>query len=417
MKRVFKVYDPVLYALALLATCLGLFFIYDAGYARSLSGGRGPLPPEFLTQLKLLIPALIVSHIASALGAPIWAKLSKPFWVVCFLLLIAVEKFGTEMNGAKRWIGTSSLNIQPAEFVKVAVVVYIAALLANRPLWPKKFPKYKTFVKKMDMIYGPKIARVMPAIWIGIAALLIEKEPDLGTAAVVGVTAFALFWMGGVSKKSLAIGVLAAGLGVGYMIHKEPYRLKRIENHWARWDKAHVDDETFQTVQAELAISSGGVLGVGVGNGHGKHILPAPTTDFIMATVGEETGLLGSLVVLSVIGGIVWRLMWHARKATTRFAMLLFYGVGTWIGVQACVNVMMANGFMPAIGIPLPLISSGGSSMVALWMAFGICQATLAPQPVAKPASEGENGDGQEGGKRATHRNRRWNRRPRLSRA
>jgi cell division protein FtsW (lipid II flippase) len=107
--------------------------------------------------------------------------------------------------------------------------------------------------------------------------------------------------------------------------------------------------------------------------------LPAATTDFVWATVGEETGIWGSFIVLGVLAGIVFRLLYLARMAKTRFDMLLLFGVGSWIGIQTCVNVMMANAFLPAIGIPLPFISSGGSSLVALWMALGACQATLAP--------------------------------------
>ena len=154
-------------------------------------------------------------------------------------------------------------------------------------------------------------------------------------------------------------------------------------------------------------MASGGLFGVGIGNGRAKHILPATTTDFIMATIGEEVGLVGSLFVLSIIGAIVWRLKWLASRATDRFASLVLFGTAAWIGIQACVNVMMANGFLPAIGIPLPFISSGGSSLVALWMALGLCQSVLAPQP--EPVVEEEA--------RETDRNRRRHGRARLSRA
>src|SRR5262249_2869093 len=118
------------------------------------------------------------------------------------------------------------------------------------------------------------------------------------------------------------------------------------------------------------------------GAGRAKHVIPATTTDFIMATIGEEFGLLGSLVVIGLIATLVWRLFWLAQRANTKFAMLVLGGVGTWIAVQACTNVMMANGFLPAIGIPLPFISSGGSSLISLWLAMGLCQSVLAPVPV-----------------------------------
>jgi len=388
LKRVFRVYDPILFWLAAVTTAVGMFFVFDAGFVRAVAKGSGTIPPEFRSQLYFVGPAILLSFVAAWLKPETWQKVAKYLWVFSLLLLVAVAKFGTDMNGAKRWLGAGSYMIQPAEFTKIAVVVYLAYVFANRKAWPATRPKLKNSALWVDNVCIPKLARCWPAVWVLLAVVLIEKEPDLGTAAVVAVTAFAMFWAGGVTRKTLAVGLVLGGLGVGAMVKSQPYRLERIENHWSRWDPKNVDDATFQTDQAELHIADGGVLGVGIANGHVKHILPATTTDFIMATVGEETGLLGSLVVLGLIGGIVWRLLLQAQRATSRFQMLVLFGVAAWFGIQACVNVMMANAFLPAIGIPLPFISSGGSSLVALWMALGICQSAIGPEPVKEAAPE-----------------------------
>ena len=221
-------------------------------------------------------------------------------------------------------------------------------------------------------------------MWVLLAVILIEFEKDLGTAAVIATTGFAMFFPAKVRMKSIVIALCCAIVGTSFAIWKEPYRWERIVHHSQRWKDENIDDTEFQSVQAELAISSGGIFGIGIGPGRAKHVLPATTTDFIMATVGEETGLWGSFLVLGILGAIVFRLLYLAQRAQERFNMLLLYGVAFWIGIQTCVNVMMANAFLPAIGIPLPFISSGGSSLVALWLALGACQAALAPAPAKK---------------------------------
>jgi cell division protein FtsW len=388
VKRGIRIYDPVLFWLSLAATLLGMLFIFDAGYARALATDKGALPPEFRSQLIFVLPAIVISLLVTAIRPDAWKNSSKLWWVVTILALLAVEKFGKEMNGARRWIGAGPIMLQPAEFAKLSAVLYLAAYFAGRKLWPQAIGRRKDFAHWLDTVAIPKLKRCLPMLWVMLGVFLIEKEPDLGTGAVVAATTFAMFFPGNVTKKSIIAAVALAGIGGAVMIKKEPYRLERIVHHSQRWDPQNVDDETFQTVQSELAISSGGVFGVGIGNGRAKHVLPATTTDFIMATVGEETGLVGSLVTLSLIGGIVWRLFYQARRVTSRFSALVLYGVGSWFGIQTCVNVMMANGFLPAIGIPLPFISSGGSSLVALWLALGVCQSTLAPAPVEEEESE-----------------------------
>ncbi len=400
-----RLYDPILFVLALIASGIGLLFIFDAGYARSLSESRGWIPPEFRAQLIWLPIALLASFGCACLRPATWKLVAKAAWIVNLLLLFLVKIHGQELNGAKRWIGIGKFGIEPSEFAKVAVILYLAAVFADRQSWPKRIPKRKDAVQALETVWWPKFRRMIPAFLVLFAVVLIEMQPDLGTAAVIAATAFAMFVPGGVSSKSLLAVVGIAMIGSWLLVLKEPYRLERITHHTQRWSRENVDDTGYQTAQSELAQADGGVIGVGIGGGRVKHLLPATTTDFIMATIGEETGLWGALLILGALGGLVWRLLYLARKATDRFSMLVLYGVGAWLGIQTCVNVMMANAFLPAIGIPLPFISSGGSSLVALWIAMGLCQATQ--MPARKPVEEGE--------KVATRSNRWWNRRTHLS--
>ncbi|HZH99200.1 MAG TPA: FtsW/RodA/SpoVE family cell cycle protein [Fimbriimonadaceae bacterium] len=409
MKALFRPRDPVLFFLTLLLTLMGLLFIFDAGYARSLASGYGPIPREFRAQLMYLPVSLFVAGLVASASSEKWRRWSKPLFWISFvaLLLPMMPVVGVERNGAARWFKFGPLpEVQPAEFVKLTTILFLAAVFAGRKAWPSKIRRAKHWADALDRIWIPKFKRLLPAFFVLAAVVLIEKEPDLGTGAVVAATAFVMFVLGGATRKTLLYGGLLAVIGVGILIAEEPYRLERINVHAHRWDAANMDDLGYQTVQSELAMASGGLIGNGPGSGRAKHVLPAATTDFVIATIGEEFGLVGMLVVIGALAALVLRLLWLAQRAPTQFAALVLGGTAAWIGIQSCVNIMMANGFLPAIGIPLPFISSGGSSLIALWMALGVCQAVLVPAPVR-----------QRGNEVAPDRNGWRHRRTRLSRA
>ena len=384
-----RINDPALIALALAASFLGLVFIFDAGYARSLASGRGMIPGEFKTQLMMFVVSIVAGGLMSKLPGDKWQKASKLIWFLAFVSVFLPEIPGLahRQNGADRWFKLPFLPpIQPAEFVKVAVIIYLAGLFAKRKAWEPK--PAKDWAQWLDRNLGRKLKRCLPALWIVIACVVIEKEPDMGTAAVIAATAFALFVVGGVSKKTLIAGSVAGVLLVGWLVTHESYRMERIRNHGARWSAENMDDAGWQTVQSEIGLAAGGLIGVGPGAGRAKHVLPAATTDFVSATIGEEFGLLGMWGVLAVLGGLVFRLFHLAKRAADPFAALYLSGFGAWIAVQTSVNVMMANGLLPAIGIPMPFVSSGGSSLIALWMGIGIANSVLVRRPVREEAVE-----------------------------
>lgn len=405
MNRTLRLYDPVLFWLALAATVLGLLFVFDAGYPRSIAAGRAMIPKEFIMQAIFLPIAIVASAFCAGVRPEKWKKIAKGLWWISFasLLLVYFPVIGKTMNGASRWVGFGPVMIQPAEFVKVTCILYLAAVFADRKPWNNKI-NYRNRIEWADRVMVPKLVRMMPAFAVLVAVILIEKEPDMGTGAVVAFVAFCMLFLGGVTKKSLIAATCIAALGVFAMVKQEPYRLERIAQHAHRWDKGTMDDTGYQTVQSELAMASGGIMGTGVGTGRAKHVQPAATTDFIPATIGEEFGLFGMFLTIGVLAALALRMLALSAKAPTKFGSLILSGTAAWIGIQAAVNVMMANGTLPAIGIPLPFISSGGSSLIALWMAVGLCQSVIAPQP----AEEGEL---------APSGNRWRHRRARLSRA
>ncbi|MBN8691265.1 MAG: FtsW/RodA/SpoVE family cell cycle protein [Armatimonadetes bacterium] len=396
--------DPVIWALSLVLTLLGLLVIFDAGFARSIASGDGPIPVEFRNQLLFTVVSVAIGFGVSRVRGSFWQG-SAGFWMgVAGLGLVAVKVIGTELNGAQRWVKIGPISVQPAEFAKVATVLFLASVLASRKPWQEP-SRIKDWADRLDRVWVPKLVRFMPALLVLFYVYLVEREPDLGTAAVIGATGYFMFAFGGITKKSLIAVSLAGTLLVGAFVAQEPYRMERVFNHVHRWEDDRIDDVGYQTVQSEIAMASGGILGSGPGTGKVKHMMPAATTDFIFATVAEEGGLIGVLFFLGTLGALIWRLWELGFRCATRFGQALCSGVALWLGLQASVNIMMANGTLPAIGIPFPFISSGGSSLIALWIALGLCQAAA-----MMPSRE-------EGKSHANRSHRRGNRRARLSSA
>lgn len=396
--------DPWLFWLGMLATTIGLIVIFDAGFARAIAQGA-MAPREFFMQLVFWPLGILVAFGLSKVRPERYQRFAPLIWAatVIALVLVFVPGLRAPQNGAMRWIKSGPLLIQPAEFAKITSILFLAAVLANRKRWPAKIKRARSLADWMDRIVVPKLSRSFPALITLVASFLIIKEPDLGTGAVLVFVMFVMFWLGGVTSKSMVALVAVCGIGVYGAIRMEPYRIERIKHHSERWSSENMDDVGYQTVQSELAQASGGLTGVGPGAGRAKHVLPATTTDFIMATVGEEFGFIGAVVVLAILLALVLRMFWLSSRAPTRFGMLVLAGVGSWIAIQTCTNIMMANGLLPAIGIPLPFVSSGGSSLVALWMGLGLCQSALMPAKVKEEE------------KVAADSNGRWHGRTRLS--
>jgi len=395
--------DIWLFIFALSATLIGLLFIFDAGYARSIQESGSMIPAEFTTQIRLLVVALAGYALCRYVSIDFLKRSSGWLWLLTLVGLALVDLIGKSQNEAKRWIAIGSVTIQPSEFAKLTLVLFVAAVLADKKDWnPAR--RRRSFALWVDNIFTPQLKRWVPGLLVVLGVGFVELGKDLGTAGVLFAIFIAMCATGGIGRRSWAtIGVVVL-IFLPALFMKQAYRMERLTTHTARWETQNVDDKGFQTTQAERGMADGGLFGVGIGAGQVKHIIPAPTTDYIMATIAEETGLLGSLVVLGAIAGLVWRLLVLAKKATDRFSALTFYGIASWIGIQTAVNVMMANATLPSIGIPIPFISSGGSSLVALWMAIGVAQ-RLAAAPVLAP-QEDEN---------ANRNHRRWNRRPHLS--
>jgi rod shape determining protein RodA len=282
-------------------------------------------------------------------------RIALPLYVLGVLLLIAVALFGSISHGARRWLNLGLLQIQPSEIMRIAMPMMIAWYFSKREGKPQM----------MDFCIG--------SLLLVVPVLLIMKQPDLGTSLLVAASGFYVLFLAGLSWKLLlgAVTVFAASTPILWtMLHD--YQRRRIEI---------LLDPTqdplgagYHTIQAIIALGSGGIAGKGWLNGTQTQLdfLPERTTDFIFAVFGEEFGLLGILLLLVLFSLIIFRGMVIASQAQSTFSRLLAGSITLTFFTYAFVNIGMVGGVLPVVGVPLPLISYGGTSMVTILLSFGI---------------------------------------------
>ncbi len=271
------------------------------------------------------------------------------------LFLVLLPGVGRTVHGATRWISLGPIRIQPAEITKLAVILYLADVLSKN-------------YKRRDSFVG----YVLPNLTlITFVALLVVKQKALSSATLVMGIGLLMLLVGYANLWQIlslcGIGVAA----VAVLIYTEPYRLRRLTAYFDPW--ADANGSGYQIIQSLMALGSGGVSGVGIGQGVQKvRYLPFVNTDFIFAVLGEELGLVGGLVVMILFLGILYRGIRIALRAPDLFGMFLAFGITLAIVLQAFLNMAVVTGMMPVTGVTLPFISYGGSSMVYTLAAFGI---------------------------------------------
>jgi cell division protein FtsW len=271
------------------------------------------------------------------------------------MVLVLLPHFGVEVNGARRWLKLGPLQMQPAEFAKIAAIVFMA-------LW---LERHRDRLGSLENGVVPFLAL------LGLVTFLVILERDLGTTMILAAILLAQFLVAGGQKRHVLLLALIIGLCLYMFIRVEPYRLQRLMAFFNPW--ADPLNTGFQAIQSVVALGSGGVAGVGLGQSIQKYQwLPFAHTDFIFAIVGEETGLIGTSAVLGLFALFAYRGYRIALKAPDAFGSLLACGVTTWIAVQAMVNIAAVTVTLPTTGVPLPFISYGGSSLAIALGAVGI---------------------------------------------
>ena len=296
----------------------------------------------------------------SVLHVPIdfWNKVSPFLLMLGIVLLIAVLLLGKEVNGSLRWLNLGIVNIQPSELMKLFVVVFLAGYLVRRG------EEVRTSVKGF----------LKPMLVLGLVGVLLLLEPDFGSGVVIALTALGMMFLGGVRLWQFGVLILVMASALLVLAYSSPYRVERLTSFLNPW--ADPFDSGFQLTQALIAFGRGEWMGVGLGDSVQKlFYLPEAHTDFLFAVISEELGLFGGMLVMGLLAIVVFRAFRIGHLALChddRFAGYLAFGIGLLIGFQALINIGVNMGMLPTKGLTLPLMSYGGSSMVATCVACAL---------------------------------------------
>lgn len=300
---------------------------------------------------------LFMMMLLSRVNYTIWKKWAPTLLIVCFglLLVVLIPGIGVVRGGARSWLGIGSFGIQPSEFMKLAMIIFLAKWLSIEQ------QKITQFTKGL----------LPPLGLVFLAFGLIMLQPDLGTGAVmVGASMILIFTAGARLAHLGGLALLGVAGFVGLII-AAPYRLKRITNFLDPW--ADPLGGGYQIIQSLFAIGPGGLVGLGLGASRQKFsYLPEPQTDFIFSILAEELGFIGGTTLILLFLIVVWRGVRTAIAAPDTFGGLMAIGITSIIGVQVLINIGVVIGMMPVTGITLPLVSYGGSSLTLLLTALGI---------------------------------------------
>ena len=343
----------VLFTSALLA-CAGVVMSYSATAPLAL---ETHLPPLFLDHLTGLGLGLVVAGVCSSLSLHFWRAVALPLWALGVGLLLATQFFGTEVNGAQRWLSVpgTAFRFQPVEIAKFATVLAVA-WMASRTGGD-----------------GPLDARRTAAI-LGLAAapiLLVIAQPDLGNAVLLAGLVALILIVAGASWRILLPAALVSIAAFIAFITRNPYAMRRVSGFLDPWKDSQ--DSGYQLVQSFVGFGYGGIEGVGLGNGWQKlHYLPEAHTDFVLALVAEELGLIGVLAVLGAFAALLVAGSRIARDARNRFGLLLAFGLTALLTLPAAVNAGVVMGLLPTKGLTLPFLSYGRTSLVVCLAAAGV---------------------------------------------
>jgi len=355
-------YDRCLTWAALLLVALGLVMVYSASIATAEAGRHTGYNAAYFLMRHSLVLAIALAAAIAVFLVPVryWQRAAPWLFFVGLVLLalVLVPGLGREVNGARRWFNLPGLSVQPSELVKLFAVLYAADYTVRKHAVLRNF--------KRGLL--PMLGVMLLVSW------LLLREPDFGALVVIAVTAFGILFLGGMSGRHFAALLAMLAAGASALVVFSPYRMQRILGFMDPWSDAF--GTGYQLSHALIAFGRGEWLGVGLGASVEKlHYLPEAHTDFLLAVIGEELGLVGVAAVIALFSWIVLRGFAIGRQAALRerhFAALAAQGIGVWIGFQALINMGVNMGLLPTKGLTLPLMSFGGSGMVVNCVALAI---------------------------------------------
>lgn len=308
-------------------------------------------------QLLFAIVGLVAMFFLMNVDYWTWRTWAKVIIIVCFvlLLLVLIPGIGNVRNGSRSWIGVGAFSIQPSEFMKLAMIAFLAKFLSEKQKLITSFKK--GLVPSLGLVF--------------LAFGLIMLQPDLGTGTVMVGTCIVMIFVSGARIKHFALlGLIGIG-GFVALVLSAPYRIKRITSFLDPWEDPL--GSGFQIIQSLYAIGPGGLFGLGLGESRQKFFyLPEPQTDFIFAILSEELGFIGGTFVILLFALLLWRGIRVALGAPDLYGSFLAVGIIAMVAIQVMINIGVVTGLMPVTGITLPFLSYGGSSLTLMLMAIGV---------------------------------------------
>ena len=359
LRRLLGHLDPPLMGLLALLLLLSSAAVYSA------SGSSLDKLLDHFTNMSVALTAMLIM---SQIPPQRLMQLALPIYLLGILLLLGVAVAGDVVNGARRWLNLGITRIQPSELMRLGVPLMLAWYLHSR----------------QEVLCGRDF--LVAAAFLLIPLGFILKQPDLGTAILIGASGFYVLFLGGLSWRVIAAGAagLAAFLPIAWNYLLHDYQRQRV---LTLLDPASDPlGDGYHIIQSTIAVGSGGLAGKGWLNGTQTHLefLPEASTDFIFAVYSEEFGLLGNLALLLLYSAIIWRGLHLAMNAPSLFGRLLSAAIMLTFFTYAFVNMGMVSGILPVVGVPLPLVSYGGTSMVTVLVGFGIVMSVATHKKLVK---------------------------------
>jgi len=357
---------------ALLLSLLGLLMVFSASSVIALQESRSSVA-IVAKQLTLFLVGVALAAFLMRTPPRFLQRISSLSLVISLasLALPLVPGVGKEVNGNANWISIGGFTLQPSEFAKLGMLLWIAGVLA----------------KHEDSIAQGLSSDLLKSLLPGLIAIigLIIAGKDLGTAIILAAIAAGVLFISGVSMRYFFMGLGGIGLFIVVMILTQPNRIYRIKALLDPFSEANYQHAGWQPAHSIMAFASGGIFGSGLGAGKQKWgNLAEAHTDFIFAVIGEEMGLLGSLTVLFLFFFMIMTIFKVALKSNTLFEKYLVAGIGMWLVIQIAINIGSVTGLIPVIGVTLPLISYGGSSLISTLMALGVVLNIALRDPAVK---------------------------------
>ena len=353
-------YDQMLLWVTFILLGLGLVMVYSSSIAiAEADKAVGHQSTYYLVRQSIFILiGLVAGFVSFQIPVAWWQKMAPYLFLVGLALLVLVLVFGRNVNGSQRWLSLYVFNLQPSELMKLFAAMYVADYAVRK-------------APQMDSIIKGFLPMVAVMVLVG---FLLLREPDFGAFAVIAAISISILWLGGINVKIFA-GLLALlPIAIYMLIWSSPYRLQRVIGFMDPWADPY--GKGYQLSHALIAFGRGEWFGVGLGASVEKLLyLPEAHTDFLLAVIAEELGFVGVLTVLGLFVWIVIRAFGIGKEAVANeryFAALLAQGLGVWIGVQAIINIGVNMGVLPTKGLTLPLLSFGGSGILANCIAMAV---------------------------------------------